>query len=42
MCFEVRKGTKMHLGTKMEENQAGTQSCKNRTIRFDYLFFQNR
>jgi hypothetical protein len=41
-CFEARKGTKRHQGTKIEENQARSRSRKNQTIWFatlDYLGF---
>jgi hypothetical protein len=41
-CFEARKWTKRHQGTKIEENQARSRSHKNWTIRFakpDYRFF---
>jgi hypothetical protein len=34
MCSEARKGTKMHQGAKIEENQARRQSRKNRMVRF--------
>jgi hypothetical protein len=34
MCFEARKGAKRHQGTKIEENQARSQSRKNQTIQF--------
>jgi hypothetical protein len=42
MCFKARKGTKIHQGNKIEENQARRQNHKNRTIRFvksDYPVF---
>jgi hypothetical protein len=33
-CFEARKGDKRYQGTKIEENQARSQSHKNQTIQF--------
>jgi hypothetical protein len=35
VCFEAREGTKRHQRTRIEENQARSQSYKNQTIRFD-------
>jgi hypothetical protein len=40
--FEARKGTKRHQESKIEENQARSQSHKNWTIQFakpDYPIF---
>jgi hypothetical protein len=33
-CFKARERAKRHQGTKIEENQARSQSHKNQTIRF--------
>jgi hypothetical protein len=37
MCFGARKGTKRHQGTEIEENQARSQSHKNRIVWFPFI-----